>query len=426
MKLSLDQLYEIFIASEGVETDTRKDLSGKIFFALKGENFDGNDFVEQALQQGALLAVTSRPQFKDHPQMTVVDDTLKTLQKLALHHRLQMKAKIIAITGSNGKTTTKELIKNVLSQQYQTLATQGNLNNHIGIPLTLLQLKPHHEIAVIEMGINHFGEMTEYCQFTRPDYGYITSFGEAHLEFFGDLQGVIRAKSELYDYLKTHNKLIFQNADDPIQIKQLENYLKIYSFSYIHPAPVQLKQLSQGQPVKIGYKGLEITTHLYGTFHFSNAGAAICIGDYFQVSPQNIKQGIETYIPSNNRNQWIEKDNNRIILDAYNANPSSMKAALDTLAALPGKKLAILGDMFELGPKSLEKHQNIVDYLSQKGIQAYLIGENFSRTIPNPYILGQFSTREEFTKQINLNNFSNHTILIKASRGMALEKILED
>ncbi len=423
----IEQIYKAFLESKGIERDTRNELQGKIYWALKGERFDGNEFVNQALENGAVYAVTSDKKYKNHPKVFVVDDTLDALQKLANYHRKKLAVPVIAITGSNGKTTTKELVRHVLSEKYKVTATEGNLNNHIGVPLTLLNIKPDTDIAIVEMGINHFGEMEQLCKIAEPDFGYITSFGEAHLEFFGDLQGVIKAKTALYRFLESNNGVAFVNFDDPIQIEHTRN-LKRFGFTYHQVKEAQVKLIKKEHfPFnELEYKGTRIKSKLFGEFHFSNLGAAVAIGDFFGLSADEIKHGVEKYIPQNNRSQLLIINDLRIILDAYNANPTSMKAALEGLSMLPGNKLAILGDMFELGKKQKEKHEEIVNLLKEKQIPAFLIGKIFGQTHTHEFIKGKFKNVEEFKKQINIFDLKDATILIKASRAMALEKILDN
>ncbi len=421
----LNRIYEIFTRHPHIGTDTRKDLKGKIFWALKGERFNANKFIPAALEKGAVLAVGDDPSYENAPDVIVVKDSLKALQDLANLHRRQSKAKVIALTGSNGKTTTKELIFNVLKQKYQTIATEGNLNNHIGVPLTLLRIRPGTEIAVVEMGTNHFGEIETLCRIAEPDYGYITSFGEAHLEFFGDLEGVIRAKTELYEYLRQHNKEVFVNFDNPVQVKHSQG-IKRFGFSFHkHPeAQIRLEAVADFPLVSFRLDNQIIHTRLSGAFHLNNAGAAAAIGKFFQVDTDQIRYGIEGYIPQNNRSQIIRKGKLTIIADAYNANPTSMKAALEQLAKQPGEKLAVLGDMLELGKKSAEKHREIVELLKEKQIPAVLIGRQFMQMKKHDFILEQFENREDFPVRKYLDPNEEKIVLLKASRSLALEKLL--
>ncbi|NPA43835.1 MAG: UDP-N-acetylmuramoyl-tripeptide--D-alanyl-D-alanine ligase [Chlorobi bacterium] len=424
----LERLYRIFTESEGVEKDTRRPLEGKIYWALKGERFDGNAFIDQALEKGAVHAVSDDPRRKGDPRITVVDNTLHALWDLARLHRRRTGVKVIAVTGSNGKTTTKELMREVLSRRFHVIATEGNLNNHIGVPLTLLSIRPDTEIAVVEMGINHFGEMELLCRIAEPDYGYITSFGEAHLEFFGNLEGVIRAKTVLYRYLRVRDGLAFINRDDPVQRTHTRG-MRRYGFTYAHTpgADVILEKAAETPFLAVRYKGLEIPTRLAGAFHFTNIGGAITAGDYFGVSPRLIAEAVSSYQPRNNRSQWIETSGGlRILLDAYNANPTSMKAALETLARMPGKKAAVLGDMLELGPSAPEKHAEIVRLLKELDIPAWLIGPVFSSVPHHEGILGTFPSADAFKNAVNLSDLGDATVLIKASRGLTLERVVED
>ncbi len=422
----INRIYDVFIRHPYIGTDTRKDLTGKIFWALRGENFDANRFVKDALAKGAVYAVSDDPANAGE-RVFIVKDTLKALQDLATLHRKKSKAKIIALTGSNGKTTTKELVKSVLEQGFETIATEGNLNNHIGVPLTLLRIRPGTEMAVVEMGTNHFGEIEQLCRIALPDYGYITGFGEAHLEFFGDLNGVIDAKSELYDFLREKKRTAFVNYDDPVQVVKTAG-IKRYGFSYNgHPAAdVQLQKAEDFPFVSFRLNDTLIRTRLAGDFHFANAGAAACIGKYFGLTLEQIKKGIEAYEPANNRSQILQKGALTLILDAYNANPTSMRAALETLAKRPGKKLAFLGDMFELGEKSAEKHREIVQLLEKLQIPAVLAGENFMQTPGNPFVLGKFPSAKDIPVQQFIRSGEEATVLIKGSRGMQMEQLLKD
>ena len=322
-------LYEKFKECAGVATDTRKDLQNRLFFCLKGETFDGNQFAPLAIEKGAKYVVVDNEKFACLPQAILVEDTLKALQDLAQQHRKQLATPVIALTGSNGKTTTKELIYSVLNQSFRALKTEGNLNNHIGVPLTLLRLTPDTDIAIVEMGANHPGEIAALCQIADPDFGYITNFGRAHLEGFGSFEGVVKAKSELYDYLKKADKRIFFCQDNALQADLLEGYSQTYSFSLEgnEKALLQLALRESIPFVKLAWGEKEIPTHLIGRYNAMNAAAAICIGHYFKLSKEAITRGIADYVPSNNRSQWIQKDRgNQVLMDAYNANPTSMHA----------------------------------------------------------------------------------------------------
>ena len=424
--MDIQQLHSLFLKCNKVNTDTRKLENNDMFFALKGDNFNGNTFAKKALEAGAKYAVIDEIQFAENKQYIIVDNVLSTLQQLATFHRDYLKTPIIALTGSNGKTTTKELISSVLSKKYKTVATQGNLNNHIGVPLTLLSMNEKTEIGVVEMGANHLKEINLLANIAKPDYGYITNFGKAHLEGFGSVEGIIKGKSELYDFLQNNKKLIFVNGNDPIQLNKTENS-KRYIFSYDYKdADVFIKLKECNPNVTVTYNDLEIKSHLIGEYNFGNISAAIAIGHYFGVDSIQIKEAIESYIPSNNRSQIIEKGSNKIILDAYNANPTSMEAAIRNIHGLSEQiKVLILGDMFELGNSAREEHQNIVNLISSLNFKnVFLVGKNFYNTTTEKGIL-KFETFEELKKSINSNRLKNATILIKGSRGMALERVLD-
>ena len=321
--MSIAKLHQIFLEFPVVCTDTRKITENCIFFALKGENFNGNDYAEAALKKGASYAVVDEDKYAGVQNILVVDDVLTTLQMLANYHRKQCDAKIIALTGSNGKTTTKELINAVLSQKYKTVATIGNLNNHIGVPLTLLSIKRETEIAIIEMGANHLKEIEFLCSLAEPDYGYITNFGKAHLEGFGGVEGVIKGKSELYEYLTKHKAIIFINADDPIQLEKTGTYIRKYGFTQDKKEFYKIEFIKASPYVSLQFEDTTVQSNLIGSYNFTNCCAAILMGKYFNVPANLIKEAIESYVPQNNRSQIIEKNSRQIILDAYNANPST-------------------------------------------------------------------------------------------------------
>ena len=422
-----DRLYAYFQRYPCIGTDTRKDLTGCIFWALKGERYDANRFVEKAFEAGAEAVVTNHPAWKSHERVFYVEgDTLEALHDFARFHRRRMPAKVIAVTGSNGKTTTKELMASVLRQKYRVVATEGNLNNHFGVPLMLLRIRPDTEVAVIEMGTNHPGEIAMLAAIAEPDYGYITSFGEAHLEFFGDLDGVIREKTALYRYLKQNDGTAFVHYDDPVQEGHTRGMNRYgFSFGPYPRAELHFRPLDRNDKASLVWDGLEIRSNLTGRFHLPNIGAAVTVGHYFGVAPAMIRQGIEAYVPRNNRSQLIKRGNLTILLDAYNANPTSMRAAIENLARYEGPKWAVLGDMLELGPKAAAKHQEIVDLLARKKIPAYLIGEHFGRTKPHAHILGRFAATDDFIRSGLFDGLNQGTVLIKGSRGLRLERILE-
>ncbi|WP_299434398.1 UDP-N-acetylmuramoyl-tripeptide--D-alanyl-D-alanine ligase [uncultured Maribacter sp.] len=423
--MTIQELHEHFLDFKLVSTDTRKISKNSIFFALKGDNFNGNTYAKEALSKGAFLAIVDEKEYANNKDVILVNDVLTTLQQLANYHRNYCRAKIISITGSNGKTTTKELIHAVLSTQYKTIATKGNLNNHIGVPLTLLSIKEDTEIAVIEMGANHKKEIAFLCSIAEPDFGYITNFGKAHLEGFGSLEGVIEGKSELYDYLTTNKKNIFLNADDPIQKEKLDTYIQKFGFSQEQKEYYNIKLLSASPFVSIHVEKTIINTKLIGKYNFTNSCAAIVIGKYFSITLPAIQKAIESYTPENNRSQIIEKKEYKIILDAYNANPTSMTAALENFSTLKeNTKILFLGDMFELGKTSQEEHQNIADLAQDLNFNSvFLIGENFNQTKTNLQKFNSFESLKLYLKENNLPK--NSTILIKGSRGMALERILD-
>ncbi|MCW5520178.1 UDP-N-acetylmuramoyl-tripeptide--D-alanyl-D-alanine ligase [Aureitalea sp. L0-47] len=424
--MKIEVLHKLFLKSSGVCTDTRKITKNCIFFALKGENFNGNQFAQDALDKGAMRAVIDDISVHKNSGETILHgNALGLLQKLATYHRNYLQIPVISLTGSNGKTTSKELINAVLSRKFNTSATSGNLNNHIGVPLTLLSMNEHTEIGVVEMGANHQKEIEFLSEIAQPDYGYITNFGKAHLEGFGGVEGVIKGKSELYKFLEQNEKLAFVNGNDSKQM-ELTTQLKRYTFgSGDFDCPVQLKDATDR--LKLEYKGVSIQSNLIGLYNFHNIAAAIAIGQYFEVPAEDMKTAIESYVPKNNRSQILRKNGIEFIMDAYNANPTSMMAALENFKqAKGGNKIMILGDMFELGEAAAMEHQNIVDYLESDPFgQAYLLGANFNGTSTSETHIQTFETFEDFTKVWPNLDTKDATILVKGSRGMALERVLE-
>ncbi|MDO1499736.1 UDP-N-acetylmuramoyl-tripeptide--D-alanyl-D-alanine ligase [Winogradskyella maritima] len=421
-----EDLHHKFLECSGVSTDTRKIEPNNMYFALKGDNFDGNAFAKQALEAGATYAVVDDASIVlDKERYILVDDVLQRLQELANHHRHSLNIPIIALTGSNGKTTTKELIHAVLSTTYTVGATKGNLNNHIGVPLTLLSFDSNLDYGIVEMGANHQKEIEFLCSIAVPNFGVITNFGKAHMEGFGGIEGIIKGKSELYDYLKSHNGLAFINSEDPKQMEQLGSYGNRYTFGP-KGADTQVA-FSHANPFVTGtYNQTEFSSQLIGGYNFTNIAIAISIGEYFDVPESSIIKGIESYTPTNNRSQIMDKGSNHIILDAYNANPTSMKAALHNLFQLEAShKVVFLGDMFELGDYAKEEHQAIVNLLeSEFDGTIFLAGENFYDTERQGNTKA-FKTFEDLKNEINDIEFENATILIKGSRGMALERVLD-
>ncbi|BFP41850.1 UDP-N-acetylmuramoyl-tripeptide--D-alanyl-D-alanine ligase [Flavobacteriaceae bacterium GF1] len=422
--MDLEQLHQLFLQYGNVSTDTRKIEQDSLFFALKGPNFNGNAFAKEALKKGAAYAIIDEPEFQLDAKTILVEDVLKTLQELGTYHRNQSKAIVISLTGSNGKTTTKELIYAVLSKKYRTIATQGNLNNHIGVPLTLLSIREDTEMAIIEMGANHQKEIEFLSNLSQPDFGYITNFGKAHLEGFGGIDGVIKGKSELYDYLLANNGHVFLNADDPIQKEKLSHYVKKFGFSQTDGNYYTIKLLTAEPFVQLQFENITVETQLVGAYNFPNCCAAVVIGKYFNVPPEDIKKAIATYVPGNNRSQLLKKAGHHIVLDAYNANPSSMEVALKSFAKVKAKrKILFLGDMFELGEAAAKEHQAITDMAEKLGFdQIFLVGEHFADTKTNALT---FSSFEDLKKYLLQNPLPQSTLLIKGSRGMAMERILD-
>ncbi|TDT38742.1 UDP-N-acetylmuramoyl-tripeptide--D-alanyl-D-alanine ligase [Maribacter spongiicola] len=423
--MKIQDLHSAFLANPSISTDTRKIKANDIFFALKGDNFNGNTYAQKALDSGASIVIIDEEEYLIDDRTILVEDVLTTLQQLANFHRKQSKAQVICLTGSNGKTTTKELINAVLSTTYKTIATKGNLNNHIGVPLTLLTIEPDTEIAIIEMGANHIKEIEFLCKIAEPDYGYITNFGKAHLEGFGGVEGVIKGKSELYEYLTSHNKNIFLNADDPIQKTKLSTYTKKLGFSSTDSKYYTIK-LAEAQPfVHLLVEDIRMETNLIGAYNFSNCCGAIIIAKYFNVELNDTKKALEKYTPDNNRSQILNNRGHYIVLDAYNANPSSMSVALENFHSLnKQRKVIILGDMFELGESAKEEHQNISDLATGLNFEELiLVGENFYLTDSIAIKLKNF---EELKSHLTKNPLHpKSSILIKGSRGMALERVLD-
>ncbi len=423
--MEINELYNFYKQSYKVTTDTRLNLENSMFFALKGDNFNGNLYAEIALKKGADFAVVDEKKYKTNDQIFLVEDTLQALQDLAKYHRQQLNIPIIALTGSNGKTTSKELIHTVLKQKFECVATKGNLNNHIGVPLTLLSMSPDTEIGVVEMGANHANEIDLLCRIALPDFGYITNFGKVHLEGFGNLEGVIEAKTELYRYLQKRDKNVFINAMDPIQIRESKEMKTITFCSKKSEFPVEF--INANPFVGVKFNGIIVQSKLIGKYNYSNIAIAIAIGRYLDISYSQIKKAIENYIPSNNRSQIIKKESNQIILDAYNANPNSMEVAIENLVQLSAPyKIAILGDMFEVGDNTLQEHLIVANLVQKSNInKAFLIGKSFAEIKINSHKIIQYKTFEEFKNGFLKNKVSNATILIKASRGMKLERVID-
>lgn len=425
--MGISELYELFLHHPKITTDSRNCPRGSIFFALKGDKFDGNKFAEKALSTGCAYAVIDNPEYIKGERTILVDNVLKTLQQLANRHRKAVGCPIIGITGTNGKTTTKELLAAVLSTKYNLLYTEGNLNNHIGVPLTLLRLTHDHEMAVIEMGASHPGDIKELAEIVQPNYGIITNVGRAHLEGFGSFEGVIKTKGELYDYIRRSKGKIFINQDN----------------KYLTEIAKGIEQITYGSDETAFAWGCTVTcnpylvfewrqqgkihtveTHLIGGYNLDNALTAVAVGRYFKIPAERISRAITAYEPTNNRSQLKKTEKNELIIDAYNANPSSMKVALDNFATMPvSPKAIILGDMRELGPESDTLHTEIIELIKRGNYdKIFLCGEHFQKTGKD---FDTFATTEELIEALKANPLKGFHILIKGSHGMALEQTVD-
>jgi UDP-N-acetylmuramoyl-tripeptide--D-alanyl-D-alanine ligase len=425
--MNIQKIHQLFIKSNSVSIDTRNIKSNDIFFAINGPNFNGNKFALEAIKKGCSYVVSDELEVsKLSNKIVYVEDSVKALQELANYHRRTLNAKIIAITGSNGKTTSKEILLNVLKSKYNTIATKGNLNNHLGVPLTLLSMNKDTEIGIIEMGANHLKEIEALCKIAEPDYGYITNFGNAHLEGFKTIEGVIKGKSELYEYLKSNSKLIFYNSQNNTQINVIGEYTNSFSYGINANDDCQLTKVKSSDNIQVSYKNKTISSKIYGDYNFDNICIAIAIGDFYNIDFEDIKKGVENYLPDNNRSQITTKESNTIILDAYNANPTSMDLAIKSFEKLKHtNKVIIAGDMFELGEESNKYHQQIVNYLeSTSNIEIFIVGVNFSKTNHSNKIKSLVTTDELITGLMKLK-IKNSSILIKGSRGMELEKVIK-
>ena len=421
----IQTIYHHFTKAYKVTTDSRKVEQNAVFFALKGENFDANDFALQVAEAGvASLVVADQKDLPKHERILIVDDTLKTLQDLAAYHRQQCKATVLSITGTNGKTTTKELVSAVLAKKYNIIHTMGNLNNHIGVPLTLLSIKPDTEIAVVEMGANHPGEIDFLCKIADPDYGLITNIGKAHLEGFGSFEGVIKTKTELYRHIKSHGKAVFVNQGNPLLWEQSEGQERI-SYGRHCEAFCPIVPGACNPYLSVGWRKHLIQTHLVGSYNFENVAAAIGVGQYFEVDENAIIEALEAYTPTNSRSQVVETQKNRVIMDAYNANPTSMRAALINFASICGdNNLLVLGDMRELGTASEEEHRNILGLMKElKFKEALLVGSNFSTYNENPD-WKTFDNVQNLCQYLESSPVSGKTILVKGSNSIQLGKVL--
>ena len=427
--METSQLYKYFLECGKVTTDTRDCPEGSMFIALKGVSFNGNTFASQAIANGCRYAVVDEAEYAGDAEgrILLVDDCLKALQDLAAWHRRALSTRMIGITGTNGKTTTKELIAAVLKEKYNVLYTQGNLNNHIGVPLTLLKLTPEHEMAVVEMGANHPGEIKTLVNIACPDYGIITNVGKAHLEGFGSFEGVIRTKGELYDYLRDNGGKIFIQNENPY-LNSIAGGLECIRYGAEDGLYVSGKVLSCSPFLTFGWKSegkeYEVQTHLIGSYNVDNALAAVAIGRYFEVEDDAICHALSSYEPQNNRSQLVEAGGNRFVIDAYNANPTSMAAALENFRMIDaGHKMVILGDMKELGEASLEEHQKVVDMLAGCGFdRVILVGQEFGKTANT---FEHYSNADEVYSVLSVDMPKGYMILIKGSNSMKLAGMAE-
>ncbi|MHA7131482.1 UDP-N-acetylmuramoyl-tripeptide--D-alanyl-D-alanine ligase [Algoriphagus namhaensis] len=424
-------LYDLFLQSTGVSTDTRKIEEGNIFFALKGPNFNANEFAAKALEMGASVVVIDDPAYfvEDDERYFIAEDALLMLQKLANHHRHQLTIPIIGLTGSNGKTTSKELLHAVLKKKFKTAATKGNLNNHIGVPLTILDIKPEHEIAIVEMGANKQGDIQELCEIAEPTHGFITNIGKAHLEGMGGPEGVLKTKTELYQHLRANQGTVFINSQDPI----LSNMIKRFEQPVLYPAPgdfCEVQFLGANPFVRFSVEGEEgeHLSSLIGTYNFGNIANALTVGKFFGVPMKDAVEGVVGYKPANMRSQLIEKRSNLIILDAYNANPSSMEGAIRTFGQMSGKKhkMIILGDMFEMGDYAEEEHRRLGEIVSEYEIDKVCFTGKLTvsalEKAPHAlYFPDPFSLRN----WLEDSKLEDYLILIKGSRGMKLEVLVD-
>ena len=424
--MKMSELYDKhFLRSTGISIDTRTIKKGELFFAIRGENFDGNLFAIQALEKGALAAVVQDPKLslKDK-RLIYVPNSLQALQKLAKHHKKTLKIPVIGITGSNGKTTTKELLSYTLSKKYRVLASLGNLNNHIGVPLTILKISKKDQIAIIEMGANHLNEIEFLCSMVSPNFGLITNFGKAHLGEFGSFKAIVKAKSELYDFIRENRGTVFVHANDELQLKQSEGINRIL-FGNKDNLSFSIKNISKNEFVSVKFKGKEIKSKLIGSYNFGNIAFACCVASFFGVPIEDISIAIESYKPSNNRSQIIDKNGKKIILDAYNANPSSMKAAILNFVRLNGEKTAILGDMKELGIYSKSEHSKMVKFVESQPIDhVLLVGDSFYKTKNKNSNIMRFPKTQDLIIFLKKNILESKIILIKGSRSIELEQIL--
>ena len=421
--MNIEQFYPLVLQAGKVTIDSRKIAENDIFFAFSGENFNAATLAEKAIDDGALAVIVELPEFENRDKnIFYVPSTLEFLQQLAIYHRNKLSIPFIGLTGSNGKTTTKELIHAVLSEKFNVQYTYGNLNNHIGVPLTILSIKPEHEIAVIEMGANHQKEIELLCTIAQPDFGYITNFGKAHLEGFGGFEGVIKGKSELYDYLTSNQRTIIVNENDPIQIEKTQNYPSTITFGN-EGSDYNFESFSEEHFVGLSYQNVKALSKLTGDYNFTNLCVAACLGLHFGIGFEKIKHAIEQYTPTNMRSQVVKKENKTLVLDTYNANPSSMTVSLNNFISFEGRKTIIIGDMLELGAESEKEHQNILKLAQDLNFdQIITVGKHFKAVNSSNLAFEDTSSLIEYLKQTPIQS---ENILLKGSRGIALEKVID-
>lgn len=430
--ITIQELHTLFLKSTGVTTDTRNCPPESIFVALKGDNFNGNDYAQLALDAGCSYAIVDEIKSKKNDRIIEVNNCLDTLQQLAKYHRLQLQTPIIAITGTNGKTTTKELLNTVISSKYKCLATKGNLNNHIGVPLTLLQLTSEHQYGIIEMGANHIGEIELLCEIAQPNFGLITNVGKAHLEGFGSFEGVKTAKGELYRFIEKNNGMLFINIDNVHLMGMQQNAKALYysnnsSKGFVYCSSYEVNPfLELNFKINSEHKEYSLKSNIIGSYNLENILAAITIGTYFKIATDTIVDSIEKYIPSNNRSQLSKSQKNTILIDCYNANPSSMDVAIKNFMEIKNpKKTLILGEMRELGDNSIKEHSNLISLIKNSGINSvFLVGNEFLNTDYSFDSVKHFTSSEELLKHLTENPIENRLILLKGSRGNRLEVLI--
>lgn len=423
---TIEKIYKLYKTAYTVTTDSRTITQGCVFVALKGEHFDGNDFALNVAEEGmAACVIADRKDLPQHERLFVVEDSLKALQELANYHRKQLDTPIIGITGTNGKTTTKELVSAVLAKKYNILFTQGNFNNQLGVPLTLLRIKPDTELAVIEMGASHPGDINELTGIGEPNYGMITNIGRAHLRDFGGYEGVIKTKNEMYQYIAAHKGLLFVNKDNEL-LMDLSKSINKVTYGTSNDADIQGKLLSANPYLSVEWNGKKIDTQLVGDYNFENVMAAICIGTYFNVAANDIVEALSSYRPTNNRSQVIETARNRVVMDAYNANPTSMSHSIKNFRNIcKSDNLLILGDMRELGNESEQEHKNILELIKELRFEnVYLVGEEFQRVAKNSKF-STFINVEELAQYLQQHPVSGRDILVKGSNSIHLNKIID-